>query len=78
MASWFRFFSLSLSRSYRIIPFGFLLASTEFQCKDISHESIQISNGEFSASGVSIKQTLCDMDLEYCLMGKKDVFLFSI
>ncbi|CAF2632217.1 unnamed protein product [Rotaria sp. Silwood2] len=47
-------------------------ASNEFLCKDISHESIHISKDDISATGISIKQTLRDMNLEYCIMGKKE------
>jgi hypothetical protein len=50
-----------------------LIATQEFLCRDISHESIDISDDGISASGVSIKQTLRDMKLEYCIMGKKEV-----
>ena len=52
-----------------------LVASEEFFCKDISHEAVHSSSDDLSATGVSIKQTLRDMHLEYCLMGKKEVRL---
>ncbi|CAF2719013.1 unnamed protein product [Rotaria sp. Silwood2] len=48
-------------------------ASQEFSCRDISHESIDVTDDEISASGVSIKQTLRGMRLEYCIMGKKEL-----
>ena len=51
----------------------FYLASHEFPCTNISHESVDVSKDGLSASGVSIKQVLRDMPLEYCLMGKKEV-----
>ncbi|CAF3473761.1 unnamed protein product [Rotaria sp. Silwood1] len=47
-------------------------ASNEFECKDISHESIHISNDDISATGISIKQKLREMSLEYCILGKKE------
>jgi len=51
----------------------FIVASQEFLCQDISHESIDVSDDEITASGISIKQTLREMKLEYCIMGKKEV-----
>ncbi|CAF0984068.1 unnamed protein product [Adineta steineri] len=47
-------------------------ASHEFVCRDISHESIKVSDDGISAVGVSIKQVLRDMNLEYCIMGKQE------
>ncbi|CAF4727784.1 unnamed protein product [Rotaria sp. Silwood1] len=46
-------------------------ASHEFSCRDVSHESVDVTDDEISASGISIKQTLRGMKLEYCIMGKK-------
>ena len=51
----------------------FALASQEFPCRDVSHQSIEISEDGITASGVSINQTLRDMKLEYCIVGKKEV-----
>jgi non-lysosomal glucosylceramidase len=50
-------------------------ASQEFLCQDISHESINVSDEGITANGVSIKQILRDMKLEYCIMGKKEVYI---
>jgi hypothetical protein len=50
------------------------LASQEFPCRDVSHEKADFFQGHLTASGVSIRQTLRDMKLEYCLMAKKEVF----
>jgi hypothetical protein len=65
-----------LNRYFKIIVI--LIASQEFSCQDISHESIDVSDEGISASGVSIKQTLRDMKLEYCIMGKKEVCVFDL
>jgi hypothetical protein len=51
------------------------IASQEFLCQDISHESINVSDEGITANGVSIKQILRDMKLEYCIMGKKEVYI---
>jgi hypothetical protein len=51
-------------------------ASQEFLCRDISHKSIDDSDDGISAIGVSIKQMLREMKLEYCIMGKKEVRRF--
>lgn len=51
----------------------FILASNEFSCRDVSHEPVDASDEDTAASGVSIKQTLRGMHLEYCIMGKKEV-----
>jgi hypothetical protein len=75
MASWLRFF-VFLSFVVKS-TLSSLLASDEFICKDISHESIKVSNNDLSAGGISIKQTLRDMNLEYCILGKKEVRFIS-
>ena len=49
------------------------LASDEFQCQGVSHQAVHISEDDLSATGVSIKQTLRDMNLEYCILAKKEV-----
>lgn len=50
------------------------LASEEFSCKNISHQSLRASDGDdLTGVGVSIKQTLRDMNLEYCILAKKEV-----
>ncbi len=54
----------------------FLTASQEFLCRDISHTSIEVSDDGISAIGVSIKQMLREMKLEYCIMGKQEVRRF--
>jgi len=54
------------------------IATQEFSCQDISHESIDISDDGIKASGVSIKQILRGMKLEYCIMGKKEVCIMNI
>lgn len=46
-----------------------ILASDEFLCQSIFHDTVDNS----AATGVSIKQTLRDMYLEYCILGKKEV-----
>ena len=51
----------------------FVVASQEFPCRDVSHQSIEISEDGITATGVSINQTLRDMKLEYCILGKKEV-----
>ncbi|CAF4494167.1 unnamed protein product [Rotaria socialis] len=48
-------------------------ASHEFSCRDVSHECIEVSDDGISARGVSIRQTLRGMKLEYCIMGKKEL-----
>ncbi|CAF4096168.1 unnamed protein product, partial [Rotaria magnacalcarata] len=51
-------------------------ATNEFLCEDISHEPVHISDDDHNlsaASGVSIKQKLRDMQLEYCILGKKEL-----
>ena len=70
MAGRLRSVSCDASRQHLTLD---LLASEEFSCKDISHEAVHSSIDDLSATGVSIKQTLRDMHLEYCLMGKKEV-----
>ena len=50
-----------------------LVASREFPCHDISHTRVTLAENECEATGVSIKQVLRDMKLEYCVMGKKEV-----
>jgi hypothetical protein len=62
-----------IESSFSKSNYSFFLASEEFISKDISHESVNMSNDDLSAKGISIKQTLRDMYLEYCLMGKKEV-----
>lgn len=49
------------------------LASEEFACRNISHQSVMGSDDDLSAVGISIKQTLREMNLEYCILGKKEV-----
>jgi hypothetical protein len=73
MASWIRFVFLPLF-SFKSIPV--FLASDEFICQGVSHESINVSDDDLSATGISIKQTLRDMKLEYCILGKKEVRVF--
>lgn len=51
------------------------LASEEFLCEHISHHPVAVSDGHLSAVGISIKQTLREMNLEYCILGKKEVRL---
>ena len=51
------------------------LASEEFTCNHISHQPVAMSDDHLSAVGISIKQTLREMNLEYCILGKKEVRL---
>lgn len=52
-------------------------ASNEFVCENVSHESIDASDDGVAASGVSIKQVLREMNLEYCILGKKEVWIVA-
>ncbi|CAF1053763.1 unnamed protein product [Adineta steineri] len=47
-------------------------ASDEFACEDVVHETVNVSDSDLSATGISIKQKLRDMKLEYCILGKKE------
>ena len=50
------------------------LASEEFSCQNITHQSIRASEGEnLTGIGVTIQQTLRGMGLEYCILAKKEV-----
>ena len=71
MASGFRSVNVCLwRRSTKVI---ILLASREFSCHDVSHTRVTLAEDEWEAAGVSIKQVLREMKLEYCVMGKKEV-----
>ena len=49
------------------------IATDEFPVQNVSHETVNVSDNDVSATGISIKQTLRDMNLEYCILGKKEV-----
>lgn len=51
----------------------FFLASREFPSHDFSHQRVDLAEDGLEGTGVSIRQTLRDMKLEYCVMGKKEV-----
>ncbi|CAF0909888.1 unnamed protein product [Adineta ricciae] len=48
-------------------------ASQEFVCRDISHQTINAAQDDITAVGVTIQQVLREMNLEYCIMGKKEI-----
>lgn len=77
MASWIRYllYFLFYPQIFLIILSCRNLASTEFVCEDIFHEAVHTSNDDGSGSGISIKQILRNMKLEYCILGKKEVCL---
>ena len=70
------FLFINLIITYNLLLFS--TASQEFSCQDISHESIDVFDEGITTSGVSIKQTLREMKLEYCIMGKKEVCMKRI
>ncbi|CAF1654352.1 unnamed protein product, partial [Adineta ricciae] len=47
-------------------------ASDEFFCDAITHESVKVSDEDLSAAGISIRQKLREMKLEYCILGKQE------
>jgi len=47
-------------------------ASREFPSHDFSHQRVDLAEDGLEGTGVSIRQTLRDMKLEYCVMGKKE------
>ena len=54
----------------------FHLASDEFFCDAITHESVRVSDEDLSAVGISIRQKLREMKLEYCILGKQEVRIY--